>query len=68
MQHTILVADDETHITHVVSLKLENAGHNVVVAHDGEEALELCFEHLPDLVITDRLMLVWPSSAWRRTG
>ena len=56
MQHTILVADDETHITHVVSLKLKNAGHNVVVAHDGEEALELCFEHLPHLVITDLQM------------
>lgn len=56
MQHTILVADDETHITHVVSLKLKNAGHNVVVAHDGEEALELCFEHMPHLVITDLQM------------
>ena len=56
MQHTILVADDETHITHVVSLKLKNAGHDVVVAHDGEEALELCFEHRPHLVITDLQM------------
>lgn len=56
MPSTIVVADDEAHITHVVTLKLTNAGYEVVVAHDGEEALELCFEHLPDLVITDLQM------------
>jgi len=37
----ILVADDETHILHVVSLKLRNAGFNVLTARDGQEALEL---------------------------
>src|ERR1700744_999348 len=37
---TILVVDDEAHILHVVSLKLQNAGFNVVTANDGEEAGE----------------------------
>ena len=50
---TILVADDETHILHVVSLKLKNAGYNVVTARDGQEALELAQQELPDLLITD---------------
>jgi CheY-like chemotaxis protein len=49
----ILVADDETHILHVVSLKLRNAGFNVLTARDGQEALELAQQELPDLVITD---------------
>ena len=49
----ILVADDETHILHVVSLKLKNAGYTVLTARDGQEALELAQQELPDLIITD---------------
>ena len=50
---TILVADDETHILHVVSMKLKNAGFNVLTASDGQEALEIALAELPDLLITD---------------
>jgi two-component system, OmpR family, alkaline phosphatase synthesis response regulator PhoP len=50
---TILVADDESHILHVVSMKLRNAGYNVVTAHDGQEALEAALAEPPDLIITD---------------
>jgi CheY-like chemotaxis protein len=49
----ILVADDESHILHVVSLKLRNAGFDVVTASDGQEALELAITERPDLLITD---------------
>ena len=52
----ILVADDETHITQVVSLKLRNAGFEVLVANDGEEALEIAQQELPALIITDLQM------------
>src|SRR5216117_3927228 len=50
---TILVADDESHILHVVSLKLRNAGYRVITAQDGQEALELAQQEKPDLIITD---------------
>lgn len=50
---TILVADDESHILNVVSLKLRNAGFRVVTATDGREAFELAMQEMPDLVITD---------------
>src|SRR5947209_8030975 len=50
---TILVADDESHILHVVSLKLRNAGFNVVTARDGQEALEMAQAERPHLLITD---------------
>jgi len=53
---TILVADDETHITQVVSLKLRNAGFEVLVANDGEEAFELALQERPALIITDLQM------------
>ena len=49
----ILVADDETHILHVVSLKLRNAGFRVLTARDGQEALEIAQQEHPDLIITD---------------
>lgn len=53
---TILVVDDEAHITHVVSLKLRNAGYEVIAARDGEEGCEIAAQQLPDLIITDMQM------------
>ncbi len=53
---TILVADDEAHILHIVSMKLRNAGFEVLTAVDGEEALDLCRAEHPDLLITDYQM------------
>ena len=52
-EKTILVADDESHILHVVSLKLRNAGFRVITARDGQEALEMAQAQHPDLLITD---------------
>ncbi len=56
MSKKVLVADDEAHILHVVTMKLKNAGYEVITAVDGEEALELCQSEHPDLVITDNQM------------
>ncbi len=53
MSHRILVVDDESHIVQVLSLKLRNAGYEVIAAADGEEAMEVACEQRPDLVITD---------------
>lgn len=52
----ILVVDDETHILHVLSLKLVNAGFEVATALDGEEGLEIALSMRPDLIITDYQM------------
>jgi len=52
----VLVIDDETHIVHVVHLKLTHAGYDVMTAEDGEEGLELALTHQPDLIITDYQM------------
>ncbi len=49
----ILTVDDEAHILHVVSLKLQNAGFHVITAKDAEEALDLSTGVRIDLVITD---------------
>lgn len=50
------MVDDELHILHVVSLKLRNAGYDVITAQDGREALELAQVERPDLIITDYQM------------
>ena len=56
MARRILVVDDESHILHVLSLKLRNAGYEVLIAQDGEEALDVALRERPDLIITDYQM------------
>ena len=55
-QPCILVVDDESHIQHVVSLKLRNAGYTVETAADGEEALHAIAARVPDVIVTDLQM------------
>ena len=52
-QPTILIADDESHIVHILKTKFCSAGYDVIVARDGAEALALCQQHRPILAITD---------------
>lgn len=52
----VLVVDDEIHILHVVSLKLEHAGYRVATAEDGEEALAVARRERPDVILTDHQM------------
>ena len=53
---TIVVIDDEPHIRHVISRKLERAGYEVRTASDGAEGLELIRAEKPCLLITDLKM------------
>ena len=50
---TILIADDEPHITYMLSSKLARAGVEVITAGDGQRAYELACERRPSLIITD---------------
>lgn len=49
----VLVADDDVDILALVSLRLKKAGYGVVIASDGEEALQAVREHRPALAIVD---------------
>lgn len=49
----ILVIDDDELILSLLVTLLENDGHTVIVASDGEAALKISTEEIPDLVITD---------------
>jgi diguanylate cyclase (GGDEF)-like protein len=54
----ILVADDDAFIRHMLTRYLEREGYRVVEAANGEDALDLYFCYLPDLVLLDALMPV----------
>jgi DNA-binding response OmpR family regulator len=49
----ILLVDDDTTLTSILSIGLRNKGHTVVVAHDGMEGLQKAEEVKPDLIILD---------------
>ncbi|WP_243367905.1 sigma-54-dependent transcriptional regulator [Fundidesulfovibrio soli] len=50
---TILVADDDPHIQEVLEVRLTSAGCDVILASDGQEALDILAERPVDLVISD---------------
>jgi DNA-binding response OmpR family regulator len=52
----ILVVDDHPHIVRLVQRELEEAGHQVSSAADGESALRLVREERPELVVLDVVM------------
>jgi two-component system sensor histidine kinase/response regulator len=52
----VLVADDEPAVLEVLSQVVEDLGHDVVRARDGEEALGLVRARRPQLVVTDHMM------------
>ena len=52
----ILIAEDDSDLRLLVSLKLESAGHQVVSVEDGATAAHHCRVMRPDLVILDLMM------------
>ena len=52
----ILVADDDRVTSRFVRSLLEGEGYEVLVADDGEHAVELALEHRPDLIVSDLMM------------
>ena len=53
---TVLVVDDEPDVAIYLGSVLEDAGLNVIFAHDGDEALRAIEEEPPDLVSLDLVM------------
>ena len=49
----ILVAEDERDIRDLITFTLKFAGHEITPATNGEEAVQLAKEKLPDLIMTD---------------
>ena len=56
MAEKILVVDDEHPIADILKFNLQKEGYQVVVAHNGEEALQFFPREQPDLVILDIML------------
>jgi two-component system, OmpR family, phosphate regulon response regulator PhoB len=52
----ILLAEDEKQIADMIAFKLTNGGHQVVRAADGEQAITLAAQSVPDLILLDVMM------------
>ena len=53
MRQKILIVDDDRLTRRSLSLHLEDAGYEAIVAGDGEEAIQLAEQNHPDLVLLD---------------
>lgn len=56
MSHKILIADDEPNIVVSLEFLMKREGHDVSIARDGRQALELIRSLQPDLVLLDVMM------------
>ncbi len=52
----ILIVDDEPYILNILDFSLDAEGYRVLQASDGEEALRMAQDQIPDLVIMDVMM------------
>lgn len=52
----VLLVEDDEDIRFTVSLVLREEGHNVLLACDGVEALDVIFAQHPDVVLLDLMM------------
>jgi len=56
MSATVLVVDDEKDLVELVRYHLEKDGHKCLEARDGETALQLARERVPDLIVLDLML------------
>jgi len=55
-QKRILLVDDEVDLVETLRFSLENEGYNVLVSHDGEDALNQARKENPDLILLDLML------------
>jgi DNA-binding response OmpR family regulator len=56
MADTVLVVDDENTIRDLLNIFLPTKGLKVILAADGEEALELAKKNIPKVILLDMIM------------
>ena len=56
MAHTLLLVDDDPQLRHVVSMFFELEGYHVIQARDGQDAINLLAEQVPDVILLDLMM------------
>lgn len=62
----VLLVEDEPHTRRLISYALTSQGIQVTEAENGQKALHLCSEMLPDLILSDVMMPVLDGLEFRR--
>ena len=52
----ILIVDDEPSIVVPIQFLMEQQGYNVLVAENGEDALDIIYKYTPDLILLDIML------------
>jgi len=52
----ILVVEDEKPIAEIIQFNLEREGYSVIVAFNGQDALDMAIRHMPDIIILDVML------------
>ncbi len=55
-QGKILIVDDEVHVIQILDYKLKKAGYQVLGATSGAQALDICRQEKPDIILLDIMM------------
>lgn len=55
-EEKILIVDDEEHIVELIKFNLEKNKYNVIVAHNGLEAIKLAKKEMPQLMLLDLML------------
>lgn len=56
MGQRVLVTEDSPTVLEIERYALENAGYEIIVARDGQEALDLARREKPDIIILDLML------------
>jgi len=62
----VLLVEDEPHTRRLISYALTSQGIQVTEAENGQKALDLCSEMLPDLILSDVMMPVLDGLEFRK--
>jgi CheY-like chemotaxis protein len=52
----VLIVDDEMHVIKIMQFKLKNEGYKVLSALNGQDAIEIAKEEIPDVILLDIMM------------
>lgn len=52
----VLIVDDEEGMRRILSIVLERAGYEIIVAADGQTGLDLIYSEKPEVIIMDDMM------------
>jgi DNA-binding response OmpR family regulator len=53
MPPRIVIADDDPRLADMIGTALDGEGYKVVIGYDGQMAMQLLIQHVPDLAILD---------------